>query len=481
MKSAKTILFYKTRKALPMLTYSFAQIGKKPLYEALYGFIREDIRTGTIKAGERLPSRRALSAQLGVSAITVEAAYGQLIAEGYCHAIPKRGVFASALGNAAPLRPATPPVTSEAPRPPQYRYDFATGNVRPEDFPFDTWRRLMRRIQNEQAADLLSPVPAQGAPVLRDAIAAHLSAFRGLSVPAENIVVGAGSEQLTMLLPALLGRDRTYCVEDPGYGRIRRAYEASGANCVACPLDGAGIAPETLRGAGGDILHISPAHHFPTGLIMPISRRYELLAWAAEQEGRHIVEDDYDSELRMTGRMIPTLMSIDAAGRVLYMNTFSKTLTPTIRVSYLVLPDALAARFRERLGFLSSPVSSFEQYTLAAFIAEGCLEKHINQMRSKYRRRRERLLAVLKSAPLRGKLEIQERGAGLHFLLHFHTEKSDEALTAALAAASIRMTPLSAYYARGGREAEHTFVMNYTALDPALLTEALATRLASCL
>ncbi len=463
-----------------MLTYSFAQIGKKPLYEALYGFIREDIRTGTIKAGERLPSRRALAAQLGISAITVEGAYSQLIAEGYCHAVERRGIFASKLA-AAPLRSADPPAPRAQTRPLRFRYDFATGNVRPEDFPFDTWRRLLRRIQNERAEEILSPVPAQGALVLREAIATHLAAFRGLSVAPENILVGAGSDQLTLLLPALLGRERTYCVEDPGYGRTRRAYEASGVRCVPCPLDEAGVRPEAVRQAGGGILHISPAHHFPTGLIMPISRRYELLAWASEQEGRYILEDDYDSELRMTGRMIPTLMSIDAAGRVLYMNTFTKTLTPTIRVSYLVLPNSLAARFREKLGFLSSPVPSFEQYTLAAFIAEGYLEKHINRMRSKYRRRRERLLAVLKADPLRGRLEIQEQGAGLHFLLRLHTEKSDEALATALAAASIRMTPLSAYYARGGREAEHTFVMNYTALDPALLTEDLATRLASCL
>ena len=208
---------------------------------------------------------------------------------------------------------------------------------------------------------------------------------------------------------------------------------------------------------------------------MPISRRYELLGWATGAPDRYIIEDDYDSEFRLTGRPIPTLMGIDALGRVLYMNTFSKSLTPTIRISYLVLPQALVEPFRERLGFYSCTVSNFEQYTLARFIAEGDFERHIHRMRTLYRKRRETILALLKKSPFADHIEILEQGSGLHFLVRFEGAGSDETIEKKLAGQGIRMKPLASYYAETTlppKEAAGTFVLDYSAVDEEKMAEA---------
>ena len=364
-----------------MLTYSFDHIGKTPLYEYLYRCIRRDIETGQLAPGEKLPSKRSLARHLGISTITVEGAYGQLIAEGYCTSQPKRGYYVTA----SLRRPVTPhvalpsfneqdnvkmPAAEKIPSP-RIDIDFAAGGGSAENFPFAVWTRLLRRVVAEEAEALLHRSPPAGVLPLREAIADHLRALRGLVVDPEQIVVGAGTEYLYGLLVQFFGRDRRFCVENPGYGRVKRIYEACGAPCLLAGLDAQGVRPQELTRQGVEIMHISPSHHYPTGLIMPISRRYELLGWAAAKPGRYIIEDDYDSEFRLTGRPIPTLMGIDATGCVLYMNTFSKSLTPTIRISYLVLPARLVGAFREKLGFYSCTVSNFEQYTLARFIAEG--------------------------------------------------------------------------------------------------------------
>ena len=479
-----------------MLTYSFEHLDGIPLYEHLYHCIRQDIETGALKPGEKLPSKRALARHLGISTITVEGAYGQLVAEGYCTSQPKRGYYVtdnlpanlgvrslSAGGiPSGKVRPAgvkipeeTPPAsrssslargdelrsprsdrlpreqgTSSAPRGEgasfHFDIDFAEGGGKAVNFPFSLWTKLLRCVVAEEAGALLARSPGQGVLALREAIAAHLLRFRGLAVTPEQIVVGAGTEYLYGLLVQFFGRSRRFCVENPGYGRIKRIYESCGARCLLAGLDDAGVVPGELVRQGAEIVHISPSHHYPTGLIMPISRRYELLGWAAASSDRFIIEDDYDSEFRLTGRPIPTLMGIDATGCVLYMNTFSKSLTPTIRISYLVLPSRLVQPFREKLGFYSCTVSNFEQYTLARFLAEGHFERHIHRMRTLYRRRRETILTLLKHAPFADRIDIQEQGSGLHFLVRFRAAGETAAIERKLAAAGIRMRPLAACY-----------------------------------
>ncbi len=474
-----------------MLTYSFDHIGKMPLYEYLYRCIRKDIEAGRLQVGEKLPSKRALARQLGISTITVEGAYGQLTAEGYCRSLPKRGFYvteaarviqreaaqgARAGEQAALAREAEPPQEDEAPA---YFVDFAEGGVNAENFPFTAWTKLLRQVVAEEADALIDRSPGFGAFPLRQAIAAHLAHFRGLVVRPEQIVIGAGTEYLYSLLVQFFGRDKRFCVENPGYGRIRKIYESCGACCLRADLDEAGVWPAELCAEQAQILHISPSHHFPTGIIMPISRRYELLGWAAAAPDRYIIEDDYDSEFRLTGRPIPTLMGIDVEGRVIYMNTFSKSLTPTIRISYLVLPEALVGPFTRRLGFYSCTVSNFEQYTLARFIESGAFEKHINRMRTLYRKRREKLLSLLRRSRFARNMEIVEHGSGLHFLVRFHRAGSDASVVSRLAAQGIHMRSLSSYYAASSPEErekasdmQHLFVLDYSSVEESRMPEA---------
>lgn len=466
-----------------MLTYSFEKTGKKPLYEYLYECIRQDILTGRLQAGEKLPSKRSLARNLGVSTITVEGAYGQLAAEGYCQSQPRRGFFvadvlrSTAVETVKPLPKMTARATTEKK---EWFADFASNGVQKDLFPFDTWTRLLRKVVAEDAEALLSKSPSFGVTMLRQAIAGHLRSFRGLVVSPEQIVIGAGTEYLYNLLVQFFGRDKRFAVENPGYDRIRKIYAACGADCTSADMDAQGVKPGELTAREVQILHISPSHHFPTGIIMPVSRRYELLGWAATAAGRYIIEDDYDSEFRLTGRPIPTMMGIDVSGCVIYMNTFSKSLTPTIRISYMVLPQELVIPFRKKLGFYSCTVSNFEQYTLARFIRDGYFEKHINRMRNFYRRKRETLLFMLKQSPEAKQMEIIEHGSGLHFLVRLALTMSDVQFCEKLATCGIRLHALSEYYEGEPAECRHTFVLNYSGVRDNVLAEAVR-RFSHCL
>ena len=447
-----------------MLTYELKKAPGVPLYEALYRCIRGDILSGALKPNEKLPSKRALAQNLEISKITVETAYNQLLAEGYIRAQEKVGYFVEAVERPAPAM-AEP---ASAPRQEKDCFLDLSANST-EGFPFSVWSRLQREVMLDYGETLLRPLPNKGIPELRQAIADHLAAFRGMHVSPDNILVGAGTDFLCNLLIQLLGREKTYAVEEPGYGKIRKIYAAGGVTCVSAPMDSRGVQPEGLENA--DVLHFSPSHHFPTGLVTPVSRRQELLAWAQRGE-KWIIEDDYDSEFRFDAHPKPTMQSLDFSGRVIYMNTFSKSLAPSIRISYMVLPGALMARFQEKLGFYSCTVPSFEQYTLARFLSRGHFEKHINRMRKFYRSRRNRVISALEGSPLAGKITILEQDAGLHFLLRVDTPLSDRALTEHLAEKGIRVRTLSSYYHGQGQDSR-CLVVNYSGLKEEQLEEAL--------
>lgn len=298
-----------------MLTYPMEDRGSLPLYEYLYRRIRSDILSGTLAAGERLPSKRSLAEHLNVSVITVEGAYAQLEAEGYLYTLPKKGFFVSQVAR-LPAGSSAPPPPSPQMKAPSFRLDLKSNRVDTSRFPVATWARLTRQVLSEGSDALLRPVPNQGLPALRQAIADDLRDYRGMTVSPEQIVVGAGAEYLYLLLAQLLGPGAVFAVEDPGYPKIRRVYDKCGARCCPVPLDDRGMDPAALRASGATAAHLSPSHHYPTGLVTPIGRRQELLAWARES-GAVIIEDDYDSEFRFTGRPIPTLQSIDTDGLVI--------------------------------------------------------------------------------------------------------------------------------------------------------------------
>ena len=442
-----------------MLTYELKKSPGVPLYEALYRCIRGDILAGVLTPGQKLPSKRALAQNLEVSKITVEGAYGQLLSEGYIRAQEKVGYFVEDVPLSVPrgnVSPATATSETKAPV-----LDLTGSGT--EKFPFSVWSRLQREVMLDYGEKLLLPLPNQGIPELRQAIASHLYAFRAMHVDPENILIGAGTDFLYNLLIQLLGREKTYAVEDPGYGKIHKIYAAGGVRCISVPMDREGVLPDALEEA--QVLHLSPAHHFPTGLVTSVSRRQELLDWA-QRYGGYIIEDDYDSEFRFDAHPKPTMQSLDHSGRVIYMNTFSKSLAPSIRISYMVLPTALMAVFREHLGFYSCTVSSFEQYTLARFLDRGYFEKHINRMRKYYKNRRNQVVSALNRCPFAEKLTIREEDAGLHFLLKVDTPMTDEELVRFCEGKGVRLRALSSYYHLPiPREDQRCLVINYAGVN----------------
>ncbi len=464
-----------------MLTYSFQDKGKESLYEFLYKKIREDIVSQRLSPDERLPSKRALAKNLNISTVTVETAYSQLAAEGYIYSVPKSGFYVSRITSGtehrkAPVSPAIEKIDTEKT---ELFADFTANYVPAGSFPFVTWTRLMRETMSDSPEKLTVNSPSEGIPELRSAIADYLFQFRGMNVSPEQIIVGAGTEYLYGLIIQLLGRDKVYAVEEPGYRKIAKIYKCNDVSCVHIPLDSNGIDVTSLDTFGAEVVHTSPSHHFPTGIVTPISRRFDLLAWASKQEDRYIIEDDYDSEFRLLGKPVPSLQSVDTSGKVIYINTFSKSLTSTIRISYMVLPEGLLSEYRERLGFYSCTVPNFEQYTLAKFIRRGFFEKHINRMRNHYRAQRDTVMKSILSQPNYGDTEIKEENSGLHFLLQVKTDLTDEELAQRAADKGIKISCLSEYCHSKENARAHTIVINYSGLPKEKTDEAIK-RLFGC-
>lgn len=455
-----------------MLTYDLGKSGSDPLYLYLYKCLRNDIRTGVLPGGMRLPSKRSFAANLGISVITVENAYLRLIAEGYVFSMPKRGFY---VADVKPLAAVSSPAGEIIPKAPDKTgivADFSSNETDPENFPFGIWTHISRAVFNDRRHELMQNPPCGGVSELRRAIAGQLKAFHGIEVDPSQIIVGAGTEYLYGLLIQLLGFKRTYASEDPGYARILEIYKSFGVPCVRVGLDEEGLDVKALEQTEADVVHVSPSHQFPSSIVMPVSRRYELLGWAMRGEDRYIIEDDYDSEFRLAGRALTAMQTLDAAGRVIYMNTFTKTLASTVRVSYMVLPPALASRFYRQLSFYSCTVSTFEQYTLARFIDEGAFERHVNRMRTLYGKKRDQLVSLLKNCAISDRLDLQGEDLGLHFLMKVATAKGDDEMVSEALSRGIRLSPLSRYYADPKGAPAHVFVVNYSSVKSENLGEA---------
>ncbi len=420
-----------------MRTYVLDTSGKTPLYEQLYRALKEDILTGIIAGGEKLPSGRALAEHLNISRITVENAYGQLVTEGYLVSRPRSGYYAETLealpAALPPARSILPPTTAAPP------------TVSAGQFPFSIWARLMRGVLLDQHNLLLQPPPNTGLPELRQAIAGMLRRSRGMEVSPENIVIGAGAEYLYNILLQLLGKELRYGLENPGHRKIRQVYEANGVAICPVSLDECGVLPASLLDSHANVLHFSPGHQYPTGVVMPIARRRQLMNWVGSAPNRWLIEDDYDSEFRFSGKPVPSMFSMDTLGRVIYLNTFSRTITPALRISYMILPDALMAQYRQKLGFYSCTVPSMEQLTLARFLDEGYFEKHVSRMKRHYRLLRDQLLQLLRQSPKTDRMTVQGDEAGLHFLLQMQTDLPDRETEQRLTAEGIRAAALRHY------------------------------------
>ena len=356
-----------------MLTYALQDEGQ-PKYYQLYTAIREDILRGELRPGQKLPSRRALAEHLHVSVVTVSGAYEQLVDEGYLAAKPRSGYYVSAISS-------LPQQTREQTRLHLLPADPAAPQAQSGyGFRYSALTKLMREVIADCGTKLLEKPPHYGCAELRNAIADYLLRYRGMLAQPDCIVVGSGAEYLYGLIVQLLGRERIYGLEDPGYEKVRQVYAANGAVCELLPMSNDGIDAGALTQARASVLHITPFHSFPTGITTSAAKRSEYLAWAAAR-GAILVEDDFDSEFSENKKPLQTLYSMDRRGCVIYVNTFSHSLAPSMRMGYMVLPESLMALYREKLGFYSCSVPLFDQYVLARFISQGYFERHLNRLR----------------------------------------------------------------------------------------------------
>ncbi|HIU02302.1 MAG TPA: PLP-dependent aminotransferase family protein [Candidatus Onthocola gallistercoris] len=454
---------------MSVITFNIDTHSKEPIYMQIYDYICAEIRSGNLRPGDRLPSTRQLSVHLQVSRNTVDMAYGQLNAEGYIESRPKQGYYICDITNHIPaIFPSDAPAIPPSPRPASPSsvcFDFNPNGIDLEYFPYNIWKKTMKDIlYNDSQDNLLLPGDPQGDLGLRQAIAGYLHQSRGVRCDASQVIVGAGTDFLLILLYQLLGAKAVYAVENPGYFQAYQVLSHIGASTVPVSMDGSGIHMDDLYHSGASVAYVMPSHHFPTGIVMPIKRRLELLAWAGNCPDRYIIEDDYDSEFRYKGRPIPSLQGIDTSGHVIYMGTFSKALTPAMRVGYMVLPPSLLSRYRQQLSFYSSSVSRSEQKFLTLFIRRGQFERHLNRMRNVYKEKRDYILKAFQ--PYRQFLTISGENSGLHMLLHFKDGRTTTQLLSQAAEQGIRLYQVSDYSmdTRSSSAFDDHIILGYAAL-----------------
>ena len=357
------------------MKYTILKEKKNPAYLQLYKQVRDDIIHQIYPHNAKLPSKRTLADALGVSTVTVEHAYALLCDEGYVEARERSGfvvIFRKSDGFAASAEPPAPQIQ---------HHEKGTY----PDFPLSVLSKTMRKVLSDRGDLILEKSPNCGCSELREAIGHYLARNRGIQVKAEQIIIGSGSEYLYGLIVELLGRQRVYAIESPSYKKIEEVYKATEIQYCALPLTNSGIDSKALAQTQADVLHTTPYRSYPSGVTATASKRYEYIRWS-EKGDRYIIEDDFESEFSVSAKPTETLFALSTRDNVIYLNTFSKTISPSLRIGYMVLPEHMVKTFDEKLGFYSCTVPTFMQYVLTELINSGAFERHINHVRRKKRK-----------------------------------------------------------------------------------------------
>lgn len=419
---------------------------KTPLYQQIYEYIKAAIIDGKIPCGEKLPSTRFLAAHLQVSRSTVELAYEQLVSEGYIESQPYRGYFICDVSDLFDLRETEKKEEEEKKQKVQkveIQIDFSPSAVDLEHFAINAWRKINRSLLLEESSAIFQAGEGAGEPAFCEVICNYLYQSRGAVCEPDQVIVGAGNEYLLMLLAQIIGTGKKVAMESPTYMQAYETFLNLGYEVRAVGMDTKGIKIEQLKEEETDIVYVMPSHQFPMGTVMPMKRRMELLKWADEKEERYIIEDDHDSEFRYKGKPIPSLLGSDRNEKVIYLGTFSKSIAPAVRVSYLVLPKKLVPVYKEKCSFYASTVPRVQQMTICTFMQEGHFERHLNKMRSIYRKKHDFLLEELKKR--KWVHRVLGDNAGLHVLVEINSNFSDKELSRLAEGIGIRIYPLSEY------------------------------------
>lgn len=445
---------------------------KKPIYVELYEQFKSMIVEGKYEENQKLPSKRKLSADLKISPITVEAAYQQLIAEGYVYSVEKSGYFVSKRVEVV-LGAKESKVDIEydhQEKKDDYLYEFNTNVVDTSLFPNSTWAKLSREVLSENHHEMLNITHPEGMRELRVEIARYLELYRGMHVDPSQIIIGSGSSSLIGLIVEILGRKECYAMENPGYSKIYHLFKGNDVQLALIGLDDLGIRVNELIESNASIVHITPSHQFPTGVVMPIQRRNELLNWANEKDNRFIIEDDYDSEFRFQGKPIPALQGLDYNDKVIYMNTFTKTLAPSFRMGYMVLPRKLLSIYNKIKGYHGCTVPNFEQYIMYKFMKGGYFERHVNRMKNHYRQKIELIMKIVEKYP---KIKLKGYESGLHFLMEVDSSTSEEDMVLYAMKNKIKVSGLTSYLQENFGSLNKALVIGYSGIEIEKLEQAM--------
>ncbi|WP_078546798.1 MocR-like pyridoxine biosynthesis transcription factor PdxR [Litchfieldia alkalitelluris] len=428
------------------ITFNLDYTCQEPLYIQLYKYIKQEILSGRMEPGARLPSKRKLSLHLEVSQNTIETAYEQLQAEGYVESFPRKGVYVKEVDKDVISTTNHEPSSNYIERADNddYEIDFSHGKIALDFFPFSIWRKLTVQSLFEDQSSMFLNGERQGELLLRQEIAKYLYQSRGVRCSPSQIIIGAGTQYLISLLTMIIGRDAVFSMEEPGFHRTREALKDQGVKVNPVTLDDEGLCIQELEKSTANITYVTPSHQFPMGIIMPITRRMELLKWA-DNDGRYIIEDDYDGEFRYKGKPIPSLQGLDNREKVIYLGTFSKSLIPSIRLSYMVLPPKLLSIYHQHFSIYKQTVSRLHQHTLWLFMKNGHWERHLNKMRTVYRRKQQTLVDAIehhfgKNAAIIG------GDSGLHLLLSVQNQMSEKELIESAMDKKVKVYPTSVYY-----------------------------------
>lgn len=426
---------------MDMLIFELKKNNTKPLYEQLYIGIKNAIINKQIEVGTKLPSKRKLADFLNISQTTIEIAYGQLLAEGYIASKPRIGFFVEEIDELPYIEKEQVNQTFEKNISKNFIYDFHPGKIDTESFPFPIWRKYAKELFDNSSKEFLQIGEPQGEYALRLEIAKYLYQSRGIVCKPEQIVIGSGTEQLLPMILRLIENDSKFALENPGYSAIPRIHLQNKA--IPISVDEDGLVVDELEETDANIVYITPSHQFPTGAVLSAARRTQLLKWAAKSANRYIIEDDYDSEFRYIGKPIPALQGMDQNNKVIYMNTFTKSLMPSLRVAYFVLPPTLLQKYKEIFSYYSATVPRFDQHILASFMKDGHFSKHLNRMRKIYRKKHDKLTQTLSTYyPY---IKIKGDHAGMHILISVPIQKDEQELKKQAALSNIAVYSVSDY------------------------------------
>lgn len=424
-----------------MLEVNLSSSHSKFKYRQIYESLKDMIISGKIPKGYKLPSKRELAKDLDVSVNSVATAYDQLIAEGYVYTVEKKGYYTEAINkyNTETNFPKElPEQLKEDKGRERYKHSLSHMTVNSTFFPYKKWMSFQRDVIQNHQFDISRLNHPQGPLEVREAIRNLISVTRGINCFAEQIVIGTGTQPLISQLIDLFDSDVKVGIENPGYSRVRDMLNDKGINVVNIPLDTEGVDIKKMKEENTTIQFLTPSHQFPLGIIMPISKRIDLLNWVSEKDERYIIEDDYDSEFKYCTDSIPSLQSLDKNQKVIYMGTFSKTLLPSFRISYMILPLELLEKYKQRYKYWLQGNDSLQLYTLKYFIESGEYSRYVKKMNSHYENNRMILIEALR-AYFRDKIDIVDVPAGLHFIARFSTDRSYDDINARAEAASLEL------------------------------------------